>query len=39
VKNEEVRQVGSIYVFVYSKARPPKVEAIPPAEIVGKAFL
>jgi len=34
VKNEEeLRHVENIYDFVYPKAHPPKVGAIPPAEI------
>ena len=34
VKNEEkLRHVGNTYDFIYSEAHPPKVGAIPPAEI------
>jgi hypothetical protein len=33
VKNEELRHVGNTYDLVYPKAHPPKVGAIPPAEI------
>jgi hypothetical protein len=34
VKNkEELRHVGNTHYLVYSKAHPPKVGAIPPAEI------
>jgi len=33
LKNEELRHVGNTYDLVYLKAHPPKVGAIPPAEI------
>jgi len=34
MKNEEeIRRVGNTYDFVYPKAHPPKVGAIPPVEI------
>jgi len=40
VKNgEELCHVGNIYNLVYSKARPPKVGAVPPAEIGVMALL
>jgi len=40
VKNEEeLRRVGNTYDFVYSNAHPPKVGAIPPAEIGGTPLL
>jgi hypothetical protein len=40
VKNEEeLRLVGSTYDLVYSKAHPPEVRAIPPAEIGGTPLL
>jgi len=40
VKNEEqLRHVGNTYDLVYSKAHPPKVRAIPPAEIGGTPLL
>jgi len=39
VKNEEFHHVGNTYDLVYSKAHPPKVGAIPPAEIGGMPLL
>jgi len=33
VENEELLHVGNKYDLMYSKAHPPKVGAIPPAEI------
>jgi hypothetical protein len=40
VKNEEeLRHVGSTYDIFYSKPHPPKVGAIPPAEIGGMPLL
>jgi len=40
MKNEEeIRHVGNTYDLVYSKAHPPKVGAIAPAEIRGTPLL
>jgi hypothetical protein len=40
MKNEEeLCHVGRAYDLVYLKAHPPKVEAIPPAEIGGTTLL
>ena len=40
VKNEEeLRRVGNTYDFIYPKAHPPKVGAIPPVEILGTSLL
>jgi len=40
VKNEEeLCHVGNTYDLVYSKAHPPKVRAISPAEIRGTPLL
>jgi hypothetical protein len=40
VKNEDkLRHVGSTYDLIYSKAHPPKVGKIPPAEIEGTPLL
>jgi hypothetical protein len=36
---EELHHVGSIYDLIYSKAHPPKVREIPPAEIGGMPLL
>jgi len=39
VKGEELLHVGNAYDLVYSNAHPPKVGAIPPAEIGGTPVL
>jgi hypothetical protein len=39
VKNEDLHHVGNTYNLVYSKAHPPKVREIPPAEIRGMPLL